>query len=190
MFDHKFSKLVNHIIFKKNLFNIFFIQSLTINSLVTQIQATSKSFIKYSFVNNGILTDLIYEFKIESLSSYGIIRMAKNLNVTKNYFREVNFQDYIFKMFGFHKNYVCFFKITLAASTISAGKIITIYQYFCINIVSLTYQPEFQLTPVNFILLYLHKNFINISNQFHRRVLSGHMKLEQYLIMTYALPKL
>jgi hypothetical protein len=68
-----------------------------VNSLITQIQASSpdNSPIEYAFVNQGIMTNTIYEFRIETLEknncTYGVISLAKNFNTTGNYYREVCF---------------------------------------------------------------------------------------------------
>ncbi len=60
-------------------------------SLISQVQAYSPdlSKVEYWFVSNNRLRSYIYEFKIETLDSYGRIVLNENINRSTNLFREV-----------------------------------------------------------------------------------------------------
>ncbi len=84
---------VNSVLFNKNI--LLIIQNLDINSLVTTVRAEltfpewSQNNIQYSFVDQGCLTDRVFEFQIKS-SFFGQIYLIKKLNRSINLFREVN----------------------------------------------------------------------------------------------------
>jgi hypothetical protein len=61
-------------------------------SLITEIQAYSPdllSKIEYFFVNQNRLEKYMYEFRVETLNSYGRIVLNANIDRRTNLFREV-----------------------------------------------------------------------------------------------------
>jgi len=65
--------------------------NLSPGSLITQIEAYSSvlSKVEYYFVNKNRLDKYLYEFKVETMNSFGQILLNENIDRNTNIFREV-----------------------------------------------------------------------------------------------------